>query len=158
MCAVHCVQLLHTIQHTTDLIIFPLALQTITIALMMSIWGKGGSQFTKEWQKENQQTLQSLPQFYVQLSFWSYSCLTQSPKRGPLGTLYRLNYIPKAPTASENTLWPYPFFSHQPTPDVGDATVFTCFSATNTHHYSRCDYFTYNTVALKPHVTVTRCS
>ena len=28
MCAVHCVQLLHTILHRTDLIIFPLALQT----------------------------------------------------------------------------------------------------------------------------------
>ena len=36
-----CVQLLHTILHITDLIIFPLALQTITIAPMMSIWGKG---------------------------------------------------------------------------------------------------------------------
>ena len=32
MCAVHCVQLLHTILHRTDLIIFPLALQTITIS------------------------------------------------------------------------------------------------------------------------------
>ena len=42
VCAVHCVQLLHTILHRTDLIIFPLTLQTITIALMMSIWGKGG--------------------------------------------------------------------------------------------------------------------
>jgi len=43
VCAVHCVQLLHTILHRTDLIIFPLALQTITIAQMMSIWGKGGA-------------------------------------------------------------------------------------------------------------------
>ena len=43
MCAVHCVQLLHTLLHRTDLIIFPLALQTITIAPMMSIWGKGNS-------------------------------------------------------------------------------------------------------------------
>ena len=42
VCAVHCVQLLHTMLHRTDLIIFPLALQTITIAPMMSIWGKGG--------------------------------------------------------------------------------------------------------------------
>jgi len=41
VCAVHCVQLLHTILHRTDLIIFPLALQTITITPMMSIWGKG---------------------------------------------------------------------------------------------------------------------
>jgi len=41
VCAVHCVQLLHTMLHRTDLIIFPLALQTITIAPMMSIWGKG---------------------------------------------------------------------------------------------------------------------
>ena len=38
MCAVHCVQLLHTILHRTDLIIFSLALQTT--APMMSIWGK----------------------------------------------------------------------------------------------------------------------
>jgi len=42
VCAVHCVQLSQTILHRTDLIIFPLALQTITIALMMSIWGKWG--------------------------------------------------------------------------------------------------------------------
>ena len=41
VCAVHCVQLLHTILHRTDLIIFPLALQTITIAPMMCIWGRG---------------------------------------------------------------------------------------------------------------------
>jgi len=32
---VHCVQLLHKILHRTDLIIFPLALQTITIAPMI---------------------------------------------------------------------------------------------------------------------------
>jgi len=42
MCALHCAQLLHTILHRTDLIIFPLTLQTIIIAPMMSIWGKGG--------------------------------------------------------------------------------------------------------------------
>ena len=35
-----CAQLLHTILHRTDLIIFPLTLQTITIASMMSISGK----------------------------------------------------------------------------------------------------------------------
>ena len=40
MCASHSAQLLHTMLHRTDLIIFPLTLQTITIALMMSIWGK----------------------------------------------------------------------------------------------------------------------
>jgi len=34
--------LLHTILHRTDLIVFPLTLQTITTAPMMSIWGKGG--------------------------------------------------------------------------------------------------------------------
>jgi len=34
--------LLRTILHRTDLIIFPLTLQTITIAPMMCIWGKGG--------------------------------------------------------------------------------------------------------------------
>ena len=50
MCAVHCVQLLHTILHRTDLIIFPLALQTITIAPMMSIWGKGGNTKYTHWQ------------------------------------------------------------------------------------------------------------
>jgi len=37
VCAVHCVQLLHTMLHRTDLINFPLALQTITIAPTMSI-------------------------------------------------------------------------------------------------------------------------
>ena len=42
VCALYCAQLLHTILHRTDLIIFPLTLQTITIALMMSVWGKGG--------------------------------------------------------------------------------------------------------------------
>jgi len=36
-----CAQLLHTILDRTDLIIFPLTLQTITIALMMCISGKG---------------------------------------------------------------------------------------------------------------------
>jgi len=41
VCAVYCVHLLHTILHRTDLIIFPLALQTIITALMMSICGKG---------------------------------------------------------------------------------------------------------------------
>jgi len=34
--------MLHTILHRTDLIISPLTLQTIAIAPMMSIWGKGG--------------------------------------------------------------------------------------------------------------------
>jgi len=37
VCALHCAQLVHTILHRTDLIIFPLALQTITIAPMMSM-------------------------------------------------------------------------------------------------------------------------
>ena len=41
VCTLHCAQLLHTILHRTDLIIFPLTLQTITIAPMMSIWGTG---------------------------------------------------------------------------------------------------------------------
>ena len=41
VCALPCAQLLHTILHRTDLIIFPLTLQTITIAPMMSTWGKG---------------------------------------------------------------------------------------------------------------------
>jgi len=41
VCALHCAQLLHTILHWTDLIIFPLTLQTTTMAPMMSIWGKG---------------------------------------------------------------------------------------------------------------------
>jgi len=41
VCALHCAQSLHTILQRTDLIIFPLTLQTITIAPMMSIWGKG---------------------------------------------------------------------------------------------------------------------
>jgi len=40
-CASHCAQLLHTILHRTDLIVFPLTLQTITTTPMMSIWGKG---------------------------------------------------------------------------------------------------------------------
>jgi len=40
VCALHCAQLLCTILHRTDLIIFPLTLQTIAIAPMMSIWGK----------------------------------------------------------------------------------------------------------------------
>jgi len=43
VCALHCAQLLHTILHRTDLIIFPPTLQTITIAPVMSIWGKGDS-------------------------------------------------------------------------------------------------------------------
>ena len=43
VCASQCAQLLHTILHRTDLIVFPLTLQTITTTLMMSIWGKGGA-------------------------------------------------------------------------------------------------------------------
>ena len=37
VCASHCAQLLHTILHRTDLIVFPLTLQTITTAPMMSV-------------------------------------------------------------------------------------------------------------------------
>jgi len=46
VCALHCAQLLYTVLHRTDLIIFPLTIQTITITPMMSIWGKGGSAIT----------------------------------------------------------------------------------------------------------------
>ena len=42
VCASNCAQFVHTILHRTDLIVFPLTLQTITTAQMMSIWGKGG--------------------------------------------------------------------------------------------------------------------
>ena len=42
VCVLRCAQLLHTILHRTDLIIYPLTLHTITIAPMMSVWGKGG--------------------------------------------------------------------------------------------------------------------
>jgi len=48
VCASHCAQLLHTILHRTDMIVFPLTLQTITTAPMMSIWGKGGGQIQDE--------------------------------------------------------------------------------------------------------------
>jgi len=37
VCASHSAQLLHTILHRTDLIVFPRTLQTITTAPMMSI-------------------------------------------------------------------------------------------------------------------------
>ena len=50
VCALHCAQLLHTILHRTDLIVFPLTLQTITTSPMMSIWGKGGSSICS-WSK-----------------------------------------------------------------------------------------------------------
>jgi len=40
-CAYHCAQLLHTTQHRTVLIIFPLILQAIIIAHMMSTGGDG---------------------------------------------------------------------------------------------------------------------
>jgi len=42
VCALHCAQLQHTILHRTDLIIFPLTLQTTAIVPMMCIWEKGG--------------------------------------------------------------------------------------------------------------------
>ena len=52
VCASHCAQLLHTILHRTDLIVFHLTLQTIAIAPTMTIWGKGElkeeSQFTTQ--------------------------------------------------------------------------------------------------------------
>jgi len=47
ICALHCAQVLRTILHTTDLIIFPLTLQTFTIAPMMSVWGTGVHQKEK---------------------------------------------------------------------------------------------------------------
>jgi len=40
VCTLHCAQLLHTILHRTDLILFPLTLQTITVVPMTSIRGK----------------------------------------------------------------------------------------------------------------------
>jgi len=40
---VYCAHLFHTILHKTDLIIFPVILQTIIIAPMMSIWGEGAN-------------------------------------------------------------------------------------------------------------------
>ena len=40
VCVLHCAQLLHTILHKTELIIFPLTLQTIVFAPMMSISGQ----------------------------------------------------------------------------------------------------------------------
>jgi len=53
VCAYLCVQLLYTTQHRTVLIIFPLNLQTITIALMLSIGGSLVSlkmrHFTTSW-------------------------------------------------------------------------------------------------------------
>jgi len=44
MCAYHCAQVLHTIQHTTVLIIFPLILQTITIA--QTLYTAGGGEWS----------------------------------------------------------------------------------------------------------------
>ena len=41
VCAYHCVQLLHTTQHRTVLIIFPCILETIIIAQMTSTGGEG---------------------------------------------------------------------------------------------------------------------
>jgi len=49
MCASHSAQLLHTILHRTDLIIFPLTLQTIIIAPVMSIWIQLGNK--QEWKR-----------------------------------------------------------------------------------------------------------
>ena len=43
MCVLHCAQLLRTILRRTDLIIFPLTLQTIITAPILSIWEKGGN-------------------------------------------------------------------------------------------------------------------
>jgi len=43
VCALHCAQVLHTILNRTDIILFPVTLQTIIIAPMMSIWGRGGT-------------------------------------------------------------------------------------------------------------------
>ena len=42
MCAYHCALLEYTIMHRTVLTIFPLNLQTITIAQMLSTEGEGG--------------------------------------------------------------------------------------------------------------------
>ena len=45
---------LFTILHRTDLIIFPLTLQTIITAPMMSIWGKGGVEWDSKWYNVSQ--------------------------------------------------------------------------------------------------------
>ena len=42
VCAYNCVQLWYTVQHWTVLVIFPLILQTIITAQMVSIGGQGG--------------------------------------------------------------------------------------------------------------------
>jgi len=41
LCAYYCAQLSYTTQHTAVLVIFPLYLQTTTIAQMLSIGGEG---------------------------------------------------------------------------------------------------------------------
>jgi len=50
MSALHCAQLLHIILHITYLLIFALTLQTIIIAPMMSVWGKGDASHCNEEQ------------------------------------------------------------------------------------------------------------
>ena len=71
VCALHCTQLLHTILYRTDLIIYPLTLQTTTTALIMSIWGKRGG-LRSQW--EDQQRIMpvgEIPGLWPGLSRWT---------------------------------------------------------------------------------------
>jgi len=66
-----CVQfIVALILHRTDLIIFPLALQTITTAPMMSIWGKVG--------RHGRETIKAKLHYAIQLAnqftSWSATC------------------------------------------------------------------------------------
>jgi len=81
VCASHCAQLLHTILHRTDLIIFCLTLQTITIAPMMSIWGKGGGD--SHYRTTNYSSVTTDEYRYTTLTTWhmklSWNCSHHTP-------------------------------------------------------------------------------
>jgi len=90
MCALHCAQLLHTILHRTDLIIFPLTLQTITIAPMMSIWGKGGTALYI-------QTFRSPSQHITQRLHDNSTNVSLLPPNGSILSLLNFSYMMNMP-------------------------------------------------------------
>ena len=81
MCAVRCVQLLHTILHRTDLILFHLALQTITTAPMMSMYYKFTAKSDDEIILRIDQHLAGYLQECRRSFFWT-RCTCKSKLRG----------------------------------------------------------------------------
>jgi len=106
-CALHCVQLLRTILHRTNPIIFPFTFQTIIIAPMMFIWGKGALLFMNNehmWSRMTTDGFHFLLQVTMGMRFPKgmgipWECSTNPGNRGNLNGNY-----------GEHIKWEWPQF------------------------------------------------